>query len=48
VDDSGAVVKILHQNFGGKKVVQELTLRLNDLQEGWLRFYRPVADPSPK
>jgi hypothetical protein len=48
VDDGAAVVKIYHQNFGGKKIVQEMTLRLNDLQEGWLRFYRPVVDPSPK
>jgi len=48
VDDSGSVVKILHQNFGGKKVVHETTLRLNDLQEGWLRFYRPVLEAIPK
>lgn len=42
VEEGGQVVHIFHQNFGGKKVVMNATYRLNDLKEGWLRFYRPV------
>jgi hypothetical protein len=36
---SGTIV-ILHQNFAGKRDVAELTLKLSDLKEGWLRIYR--------
>jgi hypothetical protein len=48
VEDGGATIKILHQNFAGKQVVQEMTMKLNDLKEGWLRFYRPVPEAAGK
>jgi hypothetical protein len=48
VQEAGAVVKILHQNYNGKRVVAEETLRLGDLKEGWLRFYRPVPRKAEK
>ena len=41
VGAEGRVVNVLHQNYAGKKTVAETTLNLNDLQGGWLRFYRP-------
>jgi hypothetical protein len=44
----GDVVHILHQNFGGKRVVIDGKLKLNDLKEGWLRFYRPIPTDSKK
>ena len=43
IEDGGSTVRVLHQNFGGKKIVQETTLHLGDLKEGWLRFYHPTA-----
>ena len=42
VEDKGATLRILHQNFGGKKVVQEATLPLATLTEGWIRVYHPI------
>ena len=41
-------MKVLQQNTGGKKIVSEGTLHLDDLKEGWLRFYRPVPAMSEK
>jgi hypothetical protein len=41
VADKGRTVRVLHQNHAGKKTVQESTLRLDDLKEGWLRVYEP-------
>jgi hypothetical protein len=41
VEDRGRTLRILHQNWAGKKVVQETTLRLDDLKGGWLRVYEP-------
>ncbi len=43
VDKNRSVIRTLHQNHNGKKVVQEGTLSLNDLKAGWIRVYRPVA-----
>jgi hypothetical protein len=42
VSADGKVVGVLHQNYAGKKTVTETTLTLNDIQGGWLRFYRPL------
>ena len=42
VDARTATLAILHQNFGGKKVVMEAALPLNELAAGWIRVYRPV------
>jgi hypothetical protein len=48
---AGRAVTVLHQNVGldgwtdaQKKVVQEETLRLDDLRQGTLWVYRPVAE----
>jgi hypothetical protein len=43
VEEKGKVVKIYHQNYNGKKVVMDGTLRLDDLKAGWIRVYHPVA-----
>lgn len=42
VEDGGQTVHIFHQNFGGKRIVMNATYELDDLKEGWLRFYRPT------
>lgn len=42
VENGGNLVKIHHQNFGGKKVVMEGSLTLDDLKAGWIRVYRPI------
>jgi hypothetical protein len=42
VENDGKLVRIYHQNFGGKKVVTEAQLRLDDLKAGWIRVYRPI------
>ena len=39
----GGVVKVYQQNFNGKREVGEATLATNDIKEGWIRAYRPVA-----
>ena len=41
VDKDGKVIRILHQNFGGKKVVLEGSITPEHLQSGWMRIYRP-------
>jgi hypothetical protein len=41
-DASGLTVKIYQQNVNGKKVVMDGQLRLNELKNGWLRFYHPI------
>ena len=41
VDKDAKVVKIYHQNMGGKKFVQEGSLTLGHLTAGWIRVYRP-------
>lgn len=38
---AAAVVKVLHQNWGGKRFVIEETFQFGDLTEGWVRAYRP-------
>jgi hypothetical protein len=43
VGDNGREVKLLQQNFGGKKFVTELNLHLTDLKAGWIRVYQPAA-----
>jgi hypothetical protein len=42
VSKDGKTVEVLHQNMGGKRFVRSDTLRLGDLKDGWLRFYRPI------
>ena len=42
-DGTPLTMKVFEQNFNGKRFVMESTLRPLDLKEGWLRFYRPVA-----
>jgi len=46
VEDGGKVVKIYHQNYGGKKTVMEGKLQLDDLKSGWIRCYRPLPSDS--
>jgi hypothetical protein len=41
-ESAGTVVQFLQQNVNGKKTVAPGTLRLPDLEEGWMRFYHPV------
>ena len=47
---SGRAIKVLQQNVGPgkseekKRIVQEATLRLDDLKKGTLWVYRPVAE----
>jgi hypothetical protein len=40
IDNDGKVIRILHQNFGGKKVVMEGSITPDHLQSGWMRIYR--------
>lgn len=48
VEEKGAFLRILHQNYGTHKLVTEARLRLSDLRNGWLRVYEPVpAQPRP-
>jgi hypothetical protein len=42
VENSGKLVRIYHQNLGGKMVVLEGSLTLGDLKAGWIRVYRPI------
>lgn len=42
VSNKGNDVKLLQQNYGGKKFVTELNLHLPDLKTGWIRIYQPV------
>ena len=41
VEKDGKLVRIYHQNYGGKKLVLEGSLTLDDLKAGWIRVYRP-------
>lgn len=43
VSENGREIKLLQQNFGGKKFVTELNLHLPDLKSGWIRVYQPEA-----
>jgi hypothetical protein len=36
------VMVVLEQNVNGKQIVQQGTIRLQDLRSGWFRVYRPV------
>lgn len=38
----GNIVHIFQENFGGKRYVVDGTLRLDELKNGWLRFYQPT------
>jgi hypothetical protein len=42
VSKDGKTIEVIHQNIGGRRFVQTDTLRLGDLNEGWLRFYQPI------
>jgi hypothetical protein len=48
IEDRGKTVRILHQNYVGKRFVQETSLRWDDLTEGWVRVYRPAGDDAGK
>jgi hypothetical protein len=41
VENDGKLLRIYHQNFGGKKVVMEATITPEHLTAGWIRIYRP-------
>ena len=43
IDPANGVLHILHQNVNGVRRVMRDTYRIHDLQQGWLRVYRPVA-----
>ena len=36
------ILKVFHQNSGGKQFVIQDTFHLADLVKGWLRIYRPL------
>jgi hypothetical protein len=40
----GKVIAILHQNWNGYKTVAEAILTLTDLQQGWVKVYRPAKE----
>jgi hypothetical protein len=42
VEAQGRSVRVLHQNFGGKRTVVETLIRLDELKAGWLRVYEPL------
>lgn len=44
VNAKGRELKILEQNANGRKTVAEAALHLDDLKEGWIRIYHPVAE----
>jgi hypothetical protein len=44
VSDGGKNIQVLHQNYGGQQVVQEASLLLGNLTQGWLRVYRPISN----
>jgi hypothetical protein len=48
VENKGATVTILQQNYAGKKIVVEGTLRPDELTEGWIRIYRPLPADAGK
>ena len=37
----GKTLEVLQQNVNGKKTVAAATVKLNDLQSGWVKVYRP-------
>ena len=39
----GQLLRVYHQNFGGKKAVSDARVQPIDLKAGWIRVYRPVA-----
>ena len=41
--NGGLDVKVLQQNYAGKKFVTELELHLPDLKTGWIRVYHPAS-----
>jgi hypothetical protein len=43
VKERGKVLIVLEQNVNNNRSVLKSTYRLNDLRDGWLRIYRPVA-----
>ena len=44
VDKDGKTIRILHQNFGGKKFVLGGSIIPEHLQSGWIRIYRPIPE----
>lgn len=42
----GMILKTYQQNANHKQYVTEGVLRLEKLEEGWIRIYRPVASPK--
>lgn len=43
VDAAQGILKVFHQNSGGRQFVIQDTFHLADLVKDWLRFYRPQA-----
>ena len=41
VGKDGRTIEVLQQNVNGKKTVAAATVKLNDLQSGWVKVYRP-------
>jgi hypothetical protein len=48
VEKDGKLVRIYHQNMGGKKFVQEGSLTPDHLKAGWIRVYRPLPGAPRK
>ena len=43
VANGGNDMKLLQQNYAGKKFVTELELHLPDMKSGWIRVYQPES-----
>ena len=43
VQNGGRDIYVYHQNSGQKRYVTAALYRLNDLQRGWLKIYRPIS-----
>ncbi len=41
ISPDGRSIAVLHSNWSGKKTVGEAVFTLTDLQEGWVKIYRP-------
>ena len=42
IDNTGTKIKVLHQNFGGKRFVHETTFIIGDFTEGSITYYRAI------
>jgi hypothetical protein len=48
IEEDPTIIHVFQQNSGGHKYVTTATFRLNELKEGWMRFYHPQPGHSAK